>query len=126
MLTHPTLAWGTAAGDEALCAAVAGPLEVMGKKTFYLGDVGAGAKMKLVANMIMGSMLTSLGEGMALAEKVGGAGGDGSAYRLDLWSVVLHHVRKWQLPVMCSAPKPRRKKALNQAKGEKEGGEERP
>lgn len=32
----------------------------MGKKSFLLGDVGAGARMKLVINMIMGSMLGRL------------------------------------------------------------------
>ena len=31
-------------------------------------SAGAGAKMKLVVNMIMGSMLTAYSEGMALAE----------------------------------------------------------
>ena len=42
------------AGDEGLYEEVLGPLEVMGKKHLYLGKVGAGAKMKLVVNMIMG------------------------------------------------------------------------
>ena len=28
--------------------------DVLGKKSFYLGEVGNGAKMKLVVNMIMG------------------------------------------------------------------------
>ena len=32
----------------------------MGKKSFHLGDIGAGARMKLVINMIMGSMLGRL------------------------------------------------------------------
>ena len=31
--------------------------EKMGKKSFYLGAVGAGAEMKLVVNMVMGSMM---------------------------------------------------------------------
>ncbi|KAJ0698156.1 putative 6-phosphogluconate dehydrogenase-like domain superfamily [Helianthus annuus] len=38
---------------------------------FYLGDVGNGAAMKLVVNMIMGSMMTSFAEGLLLGEKVG-------------------------------------------------------
>lgn len=28
--------------------------DVMGKKSFFLGEVGNGAKMKLVVNMVMG------------------------------------------------------------------------
>ncbi|KVH92925.1 3-hydroxyisobutyrate dehydrogenase-related, conserved site-containing protein, partial [Cynara cardunculus var. scolymus] len=35
------------------------------------GDVGNGAAMKLVVNMIMGSMMTSFAEGLLLGEKVG-------------------------------------------------------
>ncbi|THF96456.1 hypothetical protein TEA_020643 [Camellia sinensis var. sinensis] len=38
---------------------------------FFLGDVGNGAAMKLVVNMIMGSMMASFSEGMLLSEKVG-------------------------------------------------------
>jgi 3-hydroxyisobutyrate dehydrogenase-like beta-hydroxyacid dehydrogenase len=41
------------AGDRILFDAAAGPLDVMGKKSFYLGEVGAGANMKLVVNMVM-------------------------------------------------------------------------
>lgn len=59
------------AGDEALFNAVKGPLDVMGKAKFFLGEEGAGAKMKLVVNMVMGSMMTSFAEGMALADKAG-------------------------------------------------------
>jgi 3-hydroxyisobutyrate dehydrogenase-like beta-hydroxyacid dehydrogenase len=36
---------------------VSGALSKMGKKILFLGDVGAGARMKLVVNMIMGSMM---------------------------------------------------------------------
>lgn len=45
--------------------------DVMGKKSFFLGDVGQGARMKLVVNMIMGSMLGALCEGLALADAGG-------------------------------------------------------
>ena len=41
----------------------------MGKAHFFLGDVGQGAKMKLVVNMIMGSMMGAFAEGLTLAEK---------------------------------------------------------
>eukprot|EP00197_Chlamydomonas_leiostraca_P011313 CAMPEP_0202865804 /NCGR_PEP_ID=MMETSP1391-20130828/6361_1 /ASSEMBLY_ACC=CAM_ASM_000867 /TAXON_ID=1034604 /ORGANISM="Chlamydomonas leiostraca, Strain SAG 11-49" /LENGTH=322 /DNA_ID=CAMNT_0049545681 /DNA_START=91 /DNA_END=1059 /DNA_ORIENTATION=- len=59
------------AGDQALFDAVAGPLGAMGKASFFLGEVGAGANMKLVVNMIMGSMMVAFAEGLALAEQSG-------------------------------------------------------
>ncbi|KAG1673964.1 hypothetical protein FOA52_015720 [Chlamydomonas sp. UWO 241] len=59
------------AGDEELFTAVAGPLDVMGKAKFFLGDVGAGANMKLVVNMVMGSMMVAFAEGLSLAESAG-------------------------------------------------------
>lgn len=31
--------------------------EIMGKRSMFLGGVGAGARMKLVVNMVMGSMM---------------------------------------------------------------------
>ena len=46
-------------------------LEKMGKNVLYLGEVGSGADLKLVVNMIMGGMMTALCEGLAL----GGEGG---------------------------------------------------
>ena len=36
----------------------------MGKASFFLGEVGAGAKMKLVVNMVMGSMMAAFSEGV--------------------------------------------------------------
>lgn len=50
---------------------VAPLLDIMGKSRFFLGDVGNGAAMKLVVNMIMGSMMASFSEGLLLSEKVG-------------------------------------------------------
>ena len=35
------------------------------------GQVGKGANMKLVVNMMMGSMMTVLAEGLTLAQKAG-------------------------------------------------------
>ena len=58
-----------AAGDEALFDRIQGPLDVMGKASFFLGEVGAGAKMKLIVNSVMGSMMASFAEGLALTEK---------------------------------------------------------
>ena len=58
-----------AGGDPALYdAVVTDELELMGKASFHFGPVGSGTKMKLVVNMTMGSMLTCLAEGAALAE----------------------------------------------------------
>ncbi|XP_010685375.2 glyoxylate/succinic semialdehyde reductase 2, chloroplastic isoform X2 [Beta vulgaris subsp. vulgaris] len=59
------------AGDLSLDERVAPLLEIMGKSKFYLGDVGNGAAMKLVVNMVMGSMMASFSEGLMLSEKVG-------------------------------------------------------
>lgn len=59
------------AGDKSLYDQVSPYLDIMGKSRFYLGDVGNGAAMKLVVNMIMGSMMTSFAEGLLLGEKVG-------------------------------------------------------
>ncbi|WVY99906.1 hypothetical protein V8G54_025976 [Vigna mungo] len=59
------------AGDKNLYDTVASLLDIMGKSKFYLGNVGNGAAMKLVVNMIMGSMMASFSEGLLLGEKVG-------------------------------------------------------
>ena len=60
-----------AAGDESLYAEVAPAFAVLGKKSFYLGEAGKGAQMKLVVNMMMGSMMASLSEGVSLAGAAG-------------------------------------------------------
>ncbi|XP_073139370.1 glyoxylate/succinic semialdehyde reductase 2, chloroplastic isoform X1 [Henckelia pumila] len=59
------------AGDKSLYETASPLLDVMGKSRFYLGDVGNGAAMKLVVNMIMGSMMASFSEGLLLSEKLG-------------------------------------------------------
>lgn len=59
------------AGDKNLYDTVGSLLDIMGKSKFYLGNVGNGAAMKLVVNMIMGSMMASFSEGLLLSEKVG-------------------------------------------------------
>jgi len=59
------------AGDEALYSECKDTLEAMGKKHLFLGKTGAGARMKLVVNMVMGSMMNAFGEGMALSEASG-------------------------------------------------------
>ncbi|KAJ8460865.1 hypothetical protein OPV22_033791 [Ensete ventricosum] len=59
------------AGDASLYEIASPLLDIMGKSRFYLGEVGNGAAMKLVVNMIMGSMMASFSEGLLLSEKVG-------------------------------------------------------
>lgn len=56
-----------AGGDEALFATVSADLDVMGKAKYFLGAVGNGTRMKLVVNMVMGSMMCAFGEGLSLA-----------------------------------------------------------
>jgi len=60
-------------GDRAAYDRVASSgLDVMGKASFFLGErCGAGTKMKIVVNMIMGSMMVALAEGASLAESCG-------------------------------------------------------
>ncbi|QUX92140.1 NAD(P)-dependent oxidoreductase [Marinomonas sp. A3A] len=60
-----------AAGDQSLYDDVKPAFEVMGKMSPYLGDVGQGANMKLVVNMMMSGMLSIFSEGMSLGQKAG-------------------------------------------------------
>jgi 3-hydroxyisobutyrate dehydrogenase/2-hydroxy-3-oxopropionate reductase len=60
-----------AAGDKTLYDEALPAFEVMGKMAPYLGELGQGARMKLVINMIMGGMLNIFCEGMALGQKGG-------------------------------------------------------
>ncbi|KAL2488414.1 Glyoxylate/succinic semialdehyde reductase 1 [Forsythia ovata] len=60
-----------AAGEKALYEEILPAFDVLGKKSFFLGQVGNGAKMKLVVNMIMGSMMNAFSEGLVLADKSG-------------------------------------------------------
>jgi 3-hydroxyisobutyrate dehydrogenase/2-hydroxy-3-oxopropionate reductase len=60
-----------AAGDASLYEETKPAFDVMGKMSPYLGDVGQGANMKLVVNMMMGGMLSIFSEGMSLGQKAG-------------------------------------------------------
>lgn len=60
-----------AAGDASLYEETKSAFDVMGKMSPYLGDVGQGANMKLVVNMMMGGMLSIFSEGMSLGQKAG-------------------------------------------------------
>ncbi|KAF5842054.1 NAD binding domain of 6-phosphogluconate dehydrogenase-domain-containing protein [Dunaliella salina] len=65
-----------AAGDQGLFEEALPAFSKMGKKSLFLGAVGAGARMKLVVNSVMGCMMGTLCEGMSLADKAGLAQGD--------------------------------------------------
>jgi 3-hydroxyisobutyrate dehydrogenase-like beta-hydroxyacid dehydrogenase len=60
-----------AAGDRPLFDQAQPALEAVGKKIVYLGEVGQGARMKLVVNMVMGGMMTMLCEGLTLGARSG-------------------------------------------------------
>ncbi|AJE04275.1 NAD(P)-dependent oxidoreductase [Geobacter pickeringii] len=65
-----------AAGDRTLYDEAMPGFEKMGKKVLHLGDVGRGAEMKLVVNMMMGGMMAIFCEGLALGGKAGLASDD--------------------------------------------------
>jgi 3-hydroxyisobutyrate dehydrogenase-like beta-hydroxyacid dehydrogenase len=58
-----------AAGDESLYKEAAEALDLMGKKRTFAGEVGQGARLKLVVNMIMGGMMSAFCEGLTLARQ---------------------------------------------------------
>ncbi|HJV35523.1 NAD(P)-dependent oxidoreductase [Geomonas sp.] len=60
-----------AAGDRPLYDKTLPLFEKMGKKILFLGEVGRGADMKLIVNMVMGGMMAIFCEGLALAGKAG-------------------------------------------------------
>jgi 2-hydroxy-3-oxopropionate reductase len=60
-----------AAGDRSLYDDAMPALERLGSTILHLGDVGNGAAMKLVVNMIMGGMMASFCEGLALGSRAG-------------------------------------------------------
>src|SRR5581483_10036891 len=44
---------------------------ILGKKSFYLGESGSGAKMKLVVNVLLGVGMQAIAEAIALGERSG-------------------------------------------------------
>jgi glyoxylate/succinic semialdehyde reductase len=59
------------AGDKGLYEAALPLLDVMGKLTVFLGEIKNAANMKIVVNMVMGTMMESFAEGIKLAEASG-------------------------------------------------------
>lgn len=58
-------------GDEATVNIVRPLLEVIGKKIFHAGPVGAGAAVKLLNNLVIASTMGALAEAFVLGSKVG-------------------------------------------------------
>lgn len=58
-------------GDKPLFESIASELDAMGKKSFYFGEVGSGTRMKLVVNMVMGTMMCAFSEGLHLCGSSG-------------------------------------------------------
>ena len=55
-------------GDEALSREAAEDLAAMGKESVHCGHIGSATRMKLIVNMVMGTQLAAIAEGVALAE----------------------------------------------------------
>mmetsp|Transcript_5961 Transcript_5961/g.6559 ORF Transcript_5961/g.6559 Transcript_5961/m.6559 type:complete len:192 (+) Transcript_5961:156-731(+) len=55
-------------GDSDLFEYASDALQAMGKAKFLCGPVGQGSRLKLVVNMIMGTMLASFSEGLSLGK----------------------------------------------------------
>mmetsp|Transcript_10004 Transcript_10004/g.17372 ORF Transcript_10004/g.17372 Transcript_10004/m.17372 type:complete len:294 (-) Transcript_10004:19-900(-) len=55
-------------GDAEVFESQAAALDAMGKAKFLLGPVGQGTRIKLVVNMIMGTMMGALAEGLTLSK----------------------------------------------------------
>src|SRR5262249_12383870 len=58
-------------GERADFEACADLWPVLGGKTFYVGPTGSAAKMKLVANLVLGLNRAALAEGLSFAETIG-------------------------------------------------------
>lgn len=55
-------------GDPEVYAAASEHLDAMGKAKYLFGEVGQGSRVKLVVNMIMGTMMGAFTEGLALGK----------------------------------------------------------
>ena len=58
-------------GDRSAFEACADLWPVLGKSVYHVGDCGAGAKMKLASNLVLGLNRAVLAEGLAFAEAIG-------------------------------------------------------
>ncbi|XP_059534481.1 cytokine-like nuclear factor N-PAC [Myotis daubentonii] len=60
-----------AAGDRDLYEDCSSCFQAIGKTSFFLGEVGNAAKMMLIVNMVQGSFMATIAEGLALAQETG-------------------------------------------------------
>ncbi|XP_039630666.1 putative oxidoreductase GLYR1 isoform X1 [Polypterus senegalus] len=60
-----------AAGDRSLYEDCSSCFQAMGKSSFFLGEVGNAAKMMLILNMVHGSFMATIAEGLTLAQATG-------------------------------------------------------
>lgn len=58
-------------GDHAIAASCADLFGILAKQWFHVGASGAGARAKLVINLVLGLNRVALGEGLAFAERLG-------------------------------------------------------
>ncbi|XP_040295856.1 putative oxidoreductase GLYR1 isoform X2 [Bufo bufo] len=60
-----------AAGDHGVYEDCSSCFQAMGKTSFFLGEVGNAARMMLIINMVQGSFMATIAEGMTLAQVTG-------------------------------------------------------
>ncbi|XP_063791109.1 cytokine-like nuclear factor N-PAC isoform X3 [Pseudophryne corroboree] len=60
-----------AAGDHGVYEDCSSCFQAMGKTSFFLGEVGNAARMMLILNMVQGSFMATIAEGMTLAQVTG-------------------------------------------------------
>ena len=58
-------------GDEAAYEKVLSYLQIIGNTIFYLGEPGLASRMKLVNNMVLGSFMAAIAEGLSLGVSAG-------------------------------------------------------
>ena len=58
-------------GDEAAYEKVLSYLQIIGSTIFYLGEPGMASRMKLVNNMVLGSFMAAIAEGLSLGVAAG-------------------------------------------------------
>uniref|UniRef100_A0A8C5AVN9 Oxidoreductase GLYR1 n=1 Tax=Gadus morhua TaxID=8049 RepID=A0A8C5AVN9_GADMO len=60
-----------AAGDRSVYEDCSSCFQAMGKSSFFLGEAGNAAKMMLILNMVQGSFMATIAEGLTLAQATG-------------------------------------------------------
>ena len=58
-------------GSEESLSSVSGLLDIMGKKTIYLGEVGNGSNMKMLINLLLAQSMLAFSEALVLGEEMG-------------------------------------------------------